>query len=235
MQINPEPLTLMPYPWEDLLISQPLDTSRESSLEQLLAEFCGRNEARAARAFEVLAVRTRRFLDSYLRGKLHSEEAREDVIQEVIQQLWSRRGQFENRGTAGWWTFAKLAADRRRVDWVRKIGQEVHWDDADVGEIPSQDITTVETLLGLSEEIESLYEAANELWLGTDASTPISERARRVLAADLFYLQGLSWEEVCGVLNRNRAHPSLTRPLFDVWVSSPATVLNLAFRLPVPR
>jgi len=202
----------------------------EPTLDELLTAFCSKDEAKASRAFELLAVLTRRGLNGYLREKLHSHEAREDVIEEVIRRIWTRRLQFQNRGSAAWWSLVKLAADQCRIDLVRKVGSEVAWDESELGDIPSQDLPAMEALLEAIEERNDLYRVADEVWLGFPPELSERDRARRVMAADLFFTQGFTWEQVCDVLNRGDRTAKVTRTTLDSWLSAPSTIRAFAFR-----
>ena len=207
-----------------------MESPSENSLERLLAAFSGPDEPKAARAFEELSVLTRRGLNSYLRERLHSEEAREDVIQDVLRRIWTRRLQFENRGAAAWWSLVKLAAEQCRVDLVRKVGSEVTWDEAEVGEVPSDEMSSVDAVLQDLNDANELYRAADELWLGFDPSLSDAERARRTLAAHLFFNLNMEWHQVSDVLNRGKPSETVKRGQLDAWLANPATIRSLAFR-----
>jgi DNA-directed RNA polymerase specialized sigma24 family protein len=202
----------------------------EPTLGELLAGFASADDVRAARAFEGLAVLTRRGLHSYLRGRLHSQEAREDVIQEVLRRIWIRRGQFENQGTAAWWSLVRLVAEQCRVDLVRKIGAEIAWDEYELAEIPSGELVVMEALLEDLDDRQALYRAADELWLGFDPALSERDRARRVLAAHLFFSKRLGWDQICDLLNRNSRDAPVTRAQLDGWLIAASTIRALAFR-----
>jgi hypothetical protein len=124
----------------------------------------------------------------------------------------------------------RLIAEQCRVDLVRKIGPEVSWDETEAAEIPDEDLALTNTLIELAEEREEMYRAADELWLGFSPDLTEQERSRRILAGHLFFNQGLSWSEICDLLNRNGSSPPVTRAQLDRWLADPSTVLGLAFR-----
>ena len=203
----------------------------DASIADLLHAFCSKDHHTSARAFEQLSVLTRRGLCSYLRGKLHSLEAREDVIQEVLRKIWTRRDQFENRGASAWWRLVKQAADQCRIDYVRKVGLETQWDDNETGEIPETESTAIDLLLDTISEHRSFYRLADELWLGFSAQHTDEQRARGILAAKLFYVEGLPWDDVCSILNQNGQDSILTRSELDTWLGSAAIIRSLAFQI----
>ena len=203
----------------------------EPNMSDILAAFCSQDELTSTHAFEKLSVLTRRGLHSYLRVKLHSLDAREDIVQEVLRRIWSRRNQFQNRGPSAWWRLVKQAADQCRIDYVRKIGAERAWDDSETGDVPAAEQLMVDDLLDTISDRENLYRNADELWLGFDIRLSEQQRTRRTLAAQLFYIEGMAWDDICAILNRKGQGPSVTRAELDVWLGSAATIRGLAFRM----
>ncbi len=207
-----------------------VDARAERSLKDLIAGFCGADAQVAEACFPALCEITSRGLKAYLKSKLYSDEAREDVIQEVLKRLWMRRGKWEDKGASGWWALVKRIADQCRIDMVRKVGGEVLWDDAEVGEVEDGESTTVELLLEAIADREALYRAADELWLGFSELISDRDRVRRALAAQLFYQHALGWEEVLTMLNRNSPDRPLSRGELDSWLADPSVIRSAAFR-----
>lgn len=203
----------------------------ERNISDMLAAFCSHDDLTSNHGFGQLAEVTRRGLHAYLRTKLHSVDAREDVVQEVLRRIWSRRSQFQNRGVSAWWRLVKQAADQCRIDYVRKVGAERAWDDSETGEIPATETVLVDDFLDSLVDRKTFYRFADELWLGFDPSLSEQQRTRRILAAELFYIEGMTWDEVCAILNRNESGPVVSRAELDVWLEAATTIRSLAFRM----
>ena len=203
----------------------------EPNLSDMLAAFCSQDDLTSTQAFEQIAAVTRRGLHAYLRLKLHSFDAREDIVQEVLRRIWSRRSQFQNRGVSAWWRLVKQAADQCRIDYVRKVGSERAWDDSETGDIPAAETVLIDDLLDTLADRNTFYRFADELWLGFDPRLSEQQRTRRILAAQLFYVEGMTWDDVCAILNRNESGSMVSRAELDVWLESAATIRSLAFRM----
>ena len=202
----------------------------EASLNQLIEAFCGQEREDATEAFGELAQRIRRGLFSYYYSSAMPSALKEDIAEEVIRRLWTNRANIENRGSAAWWNLVKKMADQVRVDILRKEGHQVSLEEFEYDEVPDSEVPAVHVLLEKLEDRLGFYRAADELFLGLNREESEEDRARRILAAYLFYREGLSWQAVCDVLNRRQPQTPVTRQTLDAWFQSEQTILELAFR-----
>ncbi len=194
--------------------------------EQALRDFVSSADDRVTEAFGKISQRAISMLHVYLKSRLPAPEDREDVIQEVLQRLWRSRATFELRGVASWWIFVKRTADRCAIDHFRSKGQALAQDPIDMADIPDEDIPSVDVLVEALEDRERLYRLADEVWLGE----PGPHLERKVLAAKLFYLDGMRWDDICRMMAPyQEGGADLTRNELDRWLIDPIVIRHVAF------
>lgn len=194
--------------------------------DETLRRFTGPDAGEAERAFDRLMRQTTPMLRSYLQWKIPVPDDREDVIQEVKQRLWRSRQRLEDRGMGGWWRYVKTTADRITIDYFRERSAAASLDDPEMGEIPDADLPDVDALVGVLVDRERLYRLADACWLGA----PAPDHSRRLLAAKLFYVDGLPWSDVCEIVGRgspDRRPPS--RRELDDWLADQTVLAHLAY------
>jgi len=195
------------------------------SIEQALADLVGPSRERAEASFAYLMLRSRPRLESWLQPFVRSGDDREDLIQEVGIRVWKSRESFELRGINFWWAYLKQITVRCGIDHVRSPEPEVADDPGNIERIPDHEFSIFMDLLDHIGERERLYKLADEFWLGPRPP----DHARRVLAAKLFYLDGLPWSEVCELLAGGfPGRKPLRRETLDEWLGDAVLLRYLA-------
>lgn len=198
----------------------------------LLDAICGRDDVEARRAFASLEKTARSVVDTYLRTACHlvNPEDRSDIAQEVLVRLWNTRHSFQNQGVASWRAWLKRTAYRCFVDWLRagsRLPLVAEWDE---DQVPQEERPLAEAVLILA-EAQQLYFLADCLFLGLDPEVRPEEHDRRLLAAQLFYLDKEPWENVLHLLGPEPpGNPALDRARLDEWLADAALLRHLAFR-----
>lgn len=185
------------------------------------------DEGVAQRAFERLMSGSAPLVRGFLANKCCPPEVVNDLQQEVGIRVWKRRRAFEPKGTAAWQSFVTTVARNCLVDYIRENPNTLSIDDELLPEPTDADAPLLDSVVELSEERASLYDLADELWLGVHQELSPREKTRRTLAAQMFLMDGLPWQQVCRFLNQQGNR--LDRRTFDAWMSEPSTVRLLAF------
>lgn len=198
-----------------------------------LALFTGPDEAAARAAYTRLSQWARRYLHAYLRGKDIDPGVREDVVQEALAKIWRSRAGIEDRGIAAWCGLLKRVTDRCYLDLVRARADEPVLPEFRIEDVPDEELPIAEDLIARaclflgSGELQRLPDA---LWLGLDPGVAQEIHTRRLLAAQLFYLDGEPWHNVLRLLGPGPAgEQELTRELLDSWLSDPGVLRHLAY------
>ncbi|MDW8366093.1 MAG: sigma factor [Abditibacteriales bacterium] len=191
--------------------------------------FTSAEEDAAWRAWERLRTLSQRYLWKCLREwGCYNPDDQQDVIHNAFLRIWNARTRFQNKGVAAWRAYVKMTAHRCFVDqWREKQrvplvegeeGEDWDWSQVRDEEMPDV-VSLINSLLG-----NELFHCANVLWLGLDPTLPAEVHHRQLLAAQLYYLDGDSWEQVCDTL------PSLTRETLDAWLSHAGVIRYLAYQ-----
>lgn len=189
-----------------------------------IERFTGQDEGAASESFAVLCQRLRPFLNRHLLRLIPREADREDLIQAVLTKIWSKRDQFRPATVGAWYQFAATAAWRAGIDFQRSEAKVSQVEEVeDFGSVEP----IVETFSTLASSARKLYEVADITWLKADPNIPLQERDRRILAAQLFYTDEASVEEILALLG---THRPVTRRDLDEWFTDPAVLLGLCFR-----
>ena len=186
-----------------------------------LEHFVNGDKETAERAFDRLSDRIDRFLHRYLRSLVPNEPDREDIIATVKEKLVSKREGFQLKGVGAWWAYVATIARRCVYDRSPQT-QNVEL----VDQLPDQEIDAIGRFAEISHLRSVLYRAADELWLGVPRKLPEAERRRRVLAAQLFYQHGSSWQEITEILSGAGV---LSRSTLDGWLTDKSVLLDLAY------
>lgn len=175
-------------------------------------------------AFERVIAKSRPWLQSYVKGKGVREADADDIEQQVVQKLFSRRIEFHFKEWSKWRAYLKTTAKTTLIDFLERSKGEEASLDATATEIPDEEQSIWE-IIARSIRTEKLLAYADELWLGCDAGVPRREHDRKLLAAQLFFLHQLPWQAVILMLGGK-----VTRSELDDWCSDPAVLRNLSFR-----
>lgn len=190
-----------------------------------LHEFVGSSVPLAQHAFDLLMAESRPRLEGWVRPFAPNRETMEDILQEAYLRVWRSRETFQPRGGSSWWKYMKITAIRCGIDHTRMSGPSRSDDPDEVERIPDRDQWVIDTLIEFLGDRERLYRLANEVWLGT----PPPEHSRRILAAKLFYIDGLPWSQVCDILSAGYpGRPRLQRQDLDAWLADAVLVRYLA-------
>jgi DNA-directed RNA polymerase specialized sigma24 family protein len=173
-------------------------------------------------AYEQLMQAAARVLNAYLRWLLPIPDDRVDVIREVQLRVWRSRDTYEYCGVAAWWRFIKRIADNCAVDLIRARGPETQIEDPILAEIPEGEVWMIAEVVVHLDERRSLYDAADELWLGPKTT----DHHAKLLVAKLLYVDQMPWEQVLRML---QGVVELNRAKFDEWASDPCTLRHLTY------
>ena len=202
----------------------------EALEEPLLRLFAEPDEVRAGRAFAELARPARGWLHARLRSALPDPGEREDVIQETLCAVWQYRARYRPRGVAAWYALLRRAAHHRLIDRARARGPATVELSEDF-EPPAPEVTEEEEFRRFcAVEARRLRRLADALWLGFSPTENPRKTTRRLLAAQLFYRDGLPWQAVLRILaGSGRGTGPHSRQELDEWLAAPAAARQLAF------
>lgn len=193
--------------------------------EEAFRQLVDSDEPAAHRAFDHLYKSYHSFAQSALRGQFSACNANdlEDVTQRAFFNLWQNRRQITVVSLPDWRGLLRTTLRNCYIDMVRARRS------------PPPEILPPVPPPGpgpivQEEDLRLLGRAANACWLGLPLSTPEREHNRRLLAAQLFYQEEASVEEILDILNRRRfgAHPLSHTTVAD-WLDDPAVLRHLAY------
>ena len=203
------------------------DAALLSALERLPAA----NEKIARQAFDRVAPECRDLLHRYFRFDcaVRSESQREDLIQTVLTRLWTARMAFTPQGVSAWRGYVRQTARRCYIDFIRVRALASLPEGFDRAAETDEERPLMDALFAavLSDR---LFDLADSVLFQEEASLSEEERNRRLLAAQLFYCDGESWESVARVLSDTMPFaPPIQRVELDRWLSDPAIIRRVAF------
>jgi len=166
---------------------------------------------------------TLRFLDRHLKGYLPRREDREDAISEVRYRLLRRPGELDLPNRAAWLALVATVGSRIAIDMLRSKHGDLDLEYPE--DVPEKDYPFIEVIALLMEDAEAAG-VLDELWLGVAPKLSAAERKRRLLAAQLFYLNNLHWDQICQILSANG---TVTREMLDEWLGERSVLLCLAY------
>ena len=190
------------------------------------------DEAVAREALDYLFDGSRTFLDRYLRHACNLKDAdvRADVAQMSFVRLWSSRGAFENQGSNAWRGWLQRTASRCHVDYLRSRRWLASEDEFDLHAIPSEERPVIDAIL-TAVESDTLFRLADIFFLDLDPNITPRMHDRRLLAAELFYVDGEKWPTVVRLLGPpSPGEPPLTRQELDRWLADAGVLRHLVFR-----
>jgi hypothetical protein len=179
--------------------------------------------------FDRVIEGSRAFLSRYIKKKRLPIEDANDIEQQVVLKVLKKRLELRFDSSAKWYSYLKSAADSCVAEHWGTKGDLQPIDDSGMGQIPDEDLPTVQAILDAIEE-QKLLLLADELWLGADLSFTDSQRDIRLLAAQLFFLHGLTWQEVLRLLNQGAGESALSRSQLDDWCSCWSIQRQAAYR-----
>jgi len=176
----------------------------------------------ADEAFTRLSDRVERFLWRYLSQLVPLEQEREDIILAVLEKLYQKRSDFRVKGVGAWWSYVAVTARRCVYD------RSPHAQNVEIPEdLPDRDLEVIGNVAELSHFRSILYRSADELWLGIPRKIEEGDRRKRLLAAQMFYLDDSSWQEIADILAP--ISDSINRSTLDEWFLESSVILDLAY------
>jgi len=195
------------------------------SIEEALAYLVSASREMAELGFDYLMVHSRSRLEAWLLPFCRGSDDREDLLQEVGIRVWKSRESFEVRGINYWWAFLKQIAVRCGIDLIRSPEPEIASDPENIERIPDEELFVFVALVDYLGDRDRLYRLADKVWLGPRPA----DHSRRILAAKLFYVDGLPWPQVCDLLSRGfPGREPLGREALDDWLSDQVLLRYLA-------
>lgn len=170
--------------------------------------------------FDIVQSRVRRYLSSYLTRYLANPEDREDVIVKFLTNLWEARSKLKFDSASAWWAFVTRSGRNAALDLLGRP-QTV---ESDVEAIAANGSPSIDFIAALPELRESIYRAADEIWLGVAPEISDRERSARLLAAQLCILHQQPVEEICLILGGRWKSSSVRE-----WVQNGETLRQLCY------
>ncbi|GEM_PF-1308205 len=174
------------------------------------------------------------------RFEVRDESLAADLVQGVFVRLWERRATLRFDSQAAWFAFLQTALRNAFIDRVvrPRDGTAPGGDAAETAAEAAGDSgadaarSLVAALLDAA-EAGALRTLADRVFLEIDAAVPDEEMDRRLLAAQMFYLDGVPWNVVLRRLGPARrlagSGAALSREALDAWIADPGTLRRLAY------
>jgi len=207
------------------MVNQKDPQAEERHTLEALEQFAGEDASAAAAAFDWLFPRTERYLYHVYKTTALQNEDIADLIQEVRIRAWERRRTFRNLGFAAWLGWLRRIARNLMLDFLDKRGSEV------IPDWPWEEEEDLQLLDMLDQSVgKELFYLADVIWLELEATLTPEENHCRLLAAQLYYLDHWSSEEILALFtHREPDKQPLTRSQLDSWLTATGTLRYLAF------
>ncbi len=197
--------------------------------EVLLMRLTGEDTRAAEQAFNVLFRTYHLIALGMLRRKYFdgNREDAENAVQQAFVNLWQARHRLDIPNIAAWRGLLRLTAERCYIDIVKAKKPEFELPP----ELPmgSGEEEIVETIR-IAFLLNRLNFAADVLWLGLDPALTLEEHNRRLLAAQLFYLEEWSLKEITQMLSRTRPEEAaVSIKILEGWLRDPAVLRQVAY------
>lgn len=192
--------------------------------EQWHIERFARGDAHSAEeSFGLLSNRLRPFLDRYLKAFVPLAADREDVIQTTLTKIWRKRDQFKPSNLGAWFQYAARTARNTAIDYQRATPSE--WASEEENDTVAS-AEFLQTIANLTSNRRALYQTADEALLKVDSTLSSSQRAKQVLAIQLFLLDGATPNEIAAVVG---CPVKQIAAAIHSWSSDLPTLRTLAF------
>lgn len=156
-------------------------------------------------------------LVGWLRNQGNSPDRCEDISQDAAKRLWAARTKLDIPGRGAWWRLVRRVAINIAIDGNRKDGGNIFQSLED--DIPDEDLRYLDLLLEALEDIERLYQLADDLWLG---KLDEDDGVDAVLAAKLYYVHRVPISEI-------QRKTGISTQQLDRWLTSGPALTRLAF------
>jgi RNA polymerase sigma factor (sigma-70 family) len=194
----------------------------------------GSNEVMAERALAILQKRYMPALHAYLRNTgVSSADDRDDLISKAFIKLWAARKRINFPSDSAGRSYLFTIVNRCMVDAIRDFARTrtvsvemLHGTDDEPTSCESPEALVYARVISAQ-----LMTAANCLWLGLDSSLLPATHTRQLLAAQLFYLENCTLEEIVLQLQPARppGEPTLTIAVLETWLNHAGVIRLLAY------
>jgi DNA-directed RNA polymerase specialized sigma24 family protein len=208
-----------------------------------LKRFAGKDEVNARQALDWLFTNDRdcvaRALGSAVRNTqgMNANDL-EDIISETFTRIWIARDRYRYEGVPAWHKYLTTTAKYIFIDKVRARKSNIS---LDMNHIPPKDLDILIAFLEAlfhkdmddwvgQGEGKWMYHQANLLWLGLDAALPPHTHTRQLVAAQLYYLEGVPEAELAEFLPPSQPdEPPLTKQTLAKWLRDPGVLRYLTY------
>lgn len=199
-------------------------------MEEALKRISEVDETTAGRAYACLLDFYRPRLVRYLLKTGGRFEMAEDAVQETFTWLWNARAGIRDEGRVKFGALLKQVAKHRFIDLIRNRDEASKDLELIDKEIPPEELPLIEEIR-MAILTGRLYLCANALWLGLDPQLLPDTYERQLLAAQLYYLEGETVEDILHTLaSPPPGEPPLTLKQLRDWLHDPGVLRYLAYR-----
>jgi DNA-directed RNA polymerase specialized sigma24 family protein len=200
-------------------------------IKQYLELYSSRDEQRQLAGFNGLKKESERLLLWYVTHDLRAGADAEDCVVSAFKKVWDGRSRFENRGVGSWFKYLRETAKHLVIDRVRGEKPETGLEDSPEP-ADAEDPETRALLKCLSDaQKQRLYDLANTALLALDRQLSTETHHRQLLAAQLYYLDGVT--DITELLRLLGPGPRTEAPLnaerLAAWLRDPGALRYLAF------
>jgi DNA-directed RNA polymerase specialized sigma24 family protein len=153
-----------------------------------------------------------------------------DIVQEVFDRVWRARKRIQFVDGARWHRFLQVVARNCLQDRWRASGRLEPLTEETIGDSSQAPERSLDALRQAA-QLQLGMRVADTLWLGLDPSEPDDLRTRRLLASQLFYLRGASFDQTLRLaFGVTDSHDVSARRGLQAVLSEPATMRLLVCR-----
>jgi hypothetical protein len=203
--------------------------------QRAVISLTGINEREAQTGLDWLVGHCSAFVRASLRKRFPLDaELVNDLCQETFIKLWVSRKTITWQGTGAFYSLLQRAAWHCYVDYWRKYRKYEEATETPEVYLPqgeeSREIEQCLAALAEAGRLHWLNHQANLHWLGLDPALSPEMHNRRLLAAQYFYLDGASPDEILRLLPpASPGESAFTRQRLEEWLSSPDVLRYLAY------
>jgi len=203
-------------------------------LRTALDLFSSPDDEQAQEAFSYLCPHARKYLYVCLKDRVKPLDAIQDVTQETLVRTWKAHKRFRNEGPTAFFSFLKVTATRCWLDMQETQSLDVDMN-KDVGEVRNEDCSQPDDIDWLIEIIFRdgdplfFFHAATILFCGLDPLQPKAFHERQLLAAQLYYLDNASVDQMMRLLPGPPGNKGVGYDEVCEWLTNPGVHRYLAY------